>query len=261
MNGGFHLPHDLPYDDEIFVKNISAWAKAAADEAYFCRYTMFLSERKAALASYVLGGMGFDGYAFYGGYDDAQRTVLSVFGDALRPKLCDYPIEAVSFRYKPCYKLTHRDFLGVLMSLEIKRECIGDIVIGEGACVVFIAPQVLDDVLAIDKVGRIGVTAEKGREALDEIDLSQSVTLLSGTVGSMRLDCIIAFAANVSRSRAQELIKAKLVTIGGVHRDSESYRVSVGDVFTVRGYGKFVLTDQGGKTRKDRIHIEIKKYV
>lgn len=64
----------------------------------------------------------------YGGYDTAER-VVAAFGDNAEPD--GFPITCIQIKPsnpKFADKLTHRDFLGGLMNLGIKRELLGDIV-------------------------------------------------------------------------------------------------------------------------------------
>ena len=38
-------------------------------------------------------------------------------------------------------------------------------------------------------------------------------------------------------------------------------QLKAGDIVSVRGKGKFIFEGEGGNTRKDKIYINIKKYV
>jgi len=94
----------------------------------------FLSETETALARGYLKNCTLSTQV-YGGYENALRNFVCV-----KPDWCEkaeFPITAVTFLYKDDYKLTHRDFLGAVMSLGIEREKVGDILVGEGKAVMF----------------------------------------------------------------------------------------------------------------------------
>ena len=78
-----------------------------------------------------------------------------------------FPICGIEFSFRKCDRLTHRDFLGSLMSLGIERETVGDILVEDGRAVVFVKAELSDYVKSqISKVGRVGVK-------VDDADLSK----------------------------------------------------------------------------------------
>ncbi len=245
------------FSDEILVKNVRSWAKKAGN-SYLVKYTPFLDDRQLTMAEEAL--RGFEGCKSFGGYENARRKLLCVYGGIDEPQDSDFPIYATTFRFKTVggKVLCHRDFLGAFMSLDIRRECVGDIVVGEGVCVAFCTLPVLGE---ITKVGSVGVSAEEGCDALCGIDTEQKFEDISGTVASLRLDCVAALAACASRSEAERMIAAKSVSVGSVVCENESRLLREGDVFSIRGIGKFLLSGIGNVTRKNRIHVEIKKYI
>lgn len=125
----------------------------------------FMSERKQALLVSELKKAYFDNYLFFGGYDDSERKMLGLFFD--EPSTSMFPICGVEFSFRKCDRLTHRDFLGSLMSLGIERETVGDILVEDGRAVVFVKAELSDYVKSqISKVGRVGVK-------VDDADLSK----------------------------------------------------------------------------------------
>lgn len=113
----------------------------------------------------------------------------------------------------------------------------------------------------LSKVGRVGVDIAEGCEVLSSMDLSDKFMSISGTVASMRLDCVLALALNMSRSKITPLIASGKVAVNNFERMACDIVLKENDAFSVKGYGKFLLSEIGGKSRKDRIFLRISKYI
>lgn len=48
--------------------------------------------------------------------------------------------------------------------------------------------------------------------------------------------------------------------INGIKQYSPSADINVGDKFSMRGFGKFILAETGGISKKGKIRITIRKY-
>jgi RNA-binding protein YlmH len=95
-------------------------------------------------------------FCLYGGYQDSQRKMLCCCPEWSENP--NFPITALSFKYRNDAELKHRDFLGSLMALGIKRETVGDILIENGRTVAFLKNEVVDFVVQnVQKVGNTGV--------------------------------------------------------------------------------------------------------
>ncbi len=217
----------------------------------------FLSREEAVFAQKHLEKQNAN-YVLFGGYDIAQRVMLGCLPDWCSET--DFPITAVTFSYRNIDELRHRDFLGALMGLGITRESVGDILVENGRCVIFIKDEILPFVLSnVDKVGRVGVTVYEGFNA--PLPQGDELITSSVTVSSLRLDCVVSALAGVSRNKANELIEAQYVSVNSLVCEKATKQIDAGDVLSVRGKGKFILSNILGKTRKDRTVLEFKKYV
>ncbi|MCM1024389.1 MAG: YlmH/Sll1252 family protein [Prevotella sp.] len=247
----------LSGEDRILVSHIADMADIC-EKSYCPKFSVFLDERQAALAVSALNERGFGRYGFSGGYENASRKVLGVF-----PEYCGdekFPVSALTFRYRENDKLSHRDFLGAFMSRQIKREMLGDIVVGKGRTTAFVYDTVKDVLLSeITKIGSVGVKAEE--DSAPDLQIEQAFTEKNGSVSSLRLDSVLALAAGVSRGKAADIIKGGGVTVNYRIVESASHSLDSGDVFSARGFGKFILSSVNGKTKKDRFHITVKKYI
>lgn len=217
----------------------------------------FLSPEQAVFAQKYLEKRSVN-YSFFGGFSDAQRVMVGCFPDWADG--ASFPICAITFAFRKTDILTHRDFLGSLMALGIKRETVGDILVENGRAVVFLSDDVKKFVLSqISKIGRVGVALSEGFcEPLPQIS---KMVDASDTIASNRLDCIVSVLASVSRGRACEVIENGFVSINSVVCEKTTKLVESGDIINVRGKGKFVITSLSGKTKKQRTVLEFKKYI
>lgn len=218
----------------------------------------FLTAEERAILLKALGG---ENISFFGGYDGAERCFLAAL-----PEWCQkdnveiFPIEPVTLSFKGEYTLSHRDFLGTLMSLGIKRECVGDILIEKGRAVVFLSRDILEFVmLNLTKVGGVGITAKKGFAA--PLPGLGALRDFSDTVSSLRLDCVVSALAGISRATACEMIESGLVLINSVPTEKITKSILQNDKITIRGKGKFIVADVNDKSKKGRVILKYKKYV
>ncbi len=199
-------------------------------------------------------------YSFYGGYDDAERTVAVFLPDYARLE-DDNPLALLRIIQDGYKELSHRDYLGSLTGLGIKREMIGDILVRRDGADVIVLKKMADFLLLhYEKAGRVNLKVEiKPIEYL--IIPEARFEEKRDTVASLRLDNVIASAFSLSRSSAAESINDGIVFINGLQCEKTDHLVKEGDKLVVRGKGKALLEIVGGVTRKDRTVIVIKKYL
>lgn len=223
------------------------------------RFIGFLTAAEAAESVSVAKALGCR-FEIFGGYENSERVFFGVFPDWCEDRSSFWPIEAVTFSYRTQDKLSHRDFLGALMSLGITRETVGDILVEDGRAVAFITRDILSAVQnGVDKIGRVGVTVSKGFS--NPLPEASAMVELTDTVASLRLDSVVAALIKSSRTKAAALIEEGLVAVNSLCVEKTVKNVSVGDKITVRGYGKFVIDSADGRTKKDRIVLKAKKYI
>ena len=89
---------------------------------------------------------------------------------------------------------------------------------------------------------------------------AHSFKVMTDTVASARLDCLVAALARIGRGEAERLITAGEVMIDSVPCKKVSQTVREGQKITVRGEGKFIIDDIGTMTRKGRRILSARKY-
>lgn len=227
-----------------------------------CNFSDFLDERQCAEAEkWCIHNTGDLLCTFWGGFSDATRKMLAVYPDYYEDYIMeDFPMKCLTFTYRKEDRLTHRDFLGTFMGMRLRRDIIGDIIVGEGmtqAFVTDVAAKLIST--TVSKIGRTGVKCFTDRPF--EMEVKQDFRILNGTVASLRLDCIVSLATGLSREKSSVLIRSGKVEVNHFPVESVAAEVHESDVLSVRGYGKFILSGTDGLTRKNRIHIILKKFV
>ncbi len=223
-------------------------------------HTGFLDLRQQSLAAEFCKSIGAMPQ-FLGGYADAERRVCAFLPDYLDEASFD-GISAVRIRTaaslpKP---LTHRDYLGALMGMGIKRETVGDILVRENGADILVLSEMQSFLLMhFEKAGRARFEAQPAA-LTDLIVPPVRTTLARDTVPSLRLDCIVSSAFRLSRGSAGEYIDAGRVFVNGMQTLKRDVKLSEGDKVTIRGKGKAVLKGVGGLSKKDRVFIELEIY-
>ncbi|MDE7280218.1 MAG: RNA-binding protein, partial [Ruminiclostridium sp.] len=213
----------------------------------------FITLREQQLAQVTADSIAY-ACSFYGGYADAARKIFAADESADK----DFPLSAITFFFRKQDSLTHRNFLGTLMSLGISRDLIGDIKVGQGEAVIFLSSAAVSLVLnEVTKIGKVGIRAEEGIRA--EIP-PQEYEILSQTVSSLRADAVVSAVCGISREKSSSLIRSGSVVLSGVQLDIVSDNIEIGEIFSVKGYGKYILSEIGNTTKKGKVHITIKKY-
>ena len=230
-----------------------------AEQKNIPAFTQFLSPREQVLTSKMLAPMEI---RFFGGSAQAERAICYWLPDYLDESWLEEeaPVACVraTFYEKDC--LTHRDFLGGLMGIGIKRETVGDIFVSEGSCDFFVTreilPYILDNFLS---AGRTKLHVEEipwSAVQLPAVNIKQ----ISTTVSSLRLDSIVGSGFGLARGKAAELRASGRISVNDLPCVKSDRLLRENDKVSARGFGKLLLSHIGGRTKKDRISITIERY-
>lgn len=154
--------------------------------------------------------------------------------------------------------LTHRDYLGALMSLGVERSVLGDILMDDHTVYLYCKANMADYIMEnLFMVRHTSVQIQRVEESVEIVPEFQEIR---GSVATPRLDSVLALAFQGSRSRLSGLIEGKKVFVNSRLTESNSYLLKDGDMVSVRGYGKFIYEEQIGTTKKGRAYVSLKKY-
>ncbi len=154
----------------------------------------------------------------------------------------------------------HRDYMGAILGLGIKREWLGDIWTDGGSAVIFVMQSVARHVAdGLTKVGRYGVKLQ-GAQLSELIPPERQVKRVSFSVKSMRFDAILAGMFGLSRTAAVSLIAEGAASLNYTECLKNDAAVTQGDVISLRGHGKGTVSFLGGLSRKGRLFVEAEIY-
>lgn len=230
---------------------------------------------------------------FYGGYADAERCIPVFLPEYIEwsGDYDDVPWdlkELVSVirvsAPKGGRRLSHRDYLGSLLSLGIDRAVTGDILVREdssggssdgmhggscgpgsgspgiGADIIVMSDMAEFIEMNYTKAGRTDLSVS--RHSIDELYIGEIKTVKKrDTVASLRLDSVVSSAFSLSRAKAAEQIRRGLVSVNSMEAVKPDMEIDEGDKIVLRGSGKALLSEVGGRSRKDRICITFDIYV
>ena len=192
-----------------------------------------------------------------GGYEGAERSVLSIFPFYMEYEDIEPPIKFIqidgNFKFR---NVSHKDYLGSILGLGIKREKIGDILIHDDFCQVIVSSDICDYIVM--NLTKVATNTVKVKE-INREDLKTSEKKykdISFTVSSDRLDCVISGIYNISRQESLKYINAERVHLNYEKITSASKTVSSGDLISVRGKGRSEVVEIGGETRKGRTRVK-----
>lgn len=225
-------------------------------------FTRFLDPHQEQVAQRIVRSFRDLEYQCFGGYEAAERCLLAIFPDYMDVNEEDFPLQLVKISGNMTYhKVNHRDYLGAILGLGITREMIGDLLVMDEGCQVIVKQEVADYILAnLEQVGRASVTVEQ-REMNELILPSFETKEIRTTVSSLRLDAVASAGFGLSRTKVVPLIKGEKVRLNWETKKDPAAVIQAGDVISIKGKGRIKVEEVGGKTRKDRLFLCLKRFV
>lgn len=249
-------------EDNITKGRLMDLARRAYQQNIYT-YSSFLSVAELSLLEDIREDISYIHYECFGGNELCERQIVGFGSEKDFGYPGHFPIAVIKITpllEKFSDSLNHRDFLGALMHLGIERDTLGDIFIREKTGYIFCLEKMADYICKeLTKIKHTNVKCE-----LTDLDIPALKPTLADEefpAASLRLDGIIANLLKCSRNEALSLFKDKKVTLNGHVTGRNSILLKEGDVFSVRGHGKFIFSGSSGNTRKGKIYVHIKRYI
>lgn len=244
------------------------------DKIEFCKIrnqiqvTHFLDLAQQQLVTKFLKSQKQENYLLFGGFETAERAMLLFYPDKLEPFIKQKQINfnewlkviRITLPNEMAGQYEHRNYLGALMKLGIKREMIGDILVDKKGADILLHCDSLSFLLA-----NLPSLTRFQKAKIEEISLQEIRKIevkreeFSITVSSMRLDNVVAELAKCSRNKATELLMQERVLVNFEIITKATKEIKPNDRITIRGRGRFFIKEVIGNTKKGKIFIKIEK--
>lgn len=231
-------------------------------------YTDFLDMYQIALVKKFLSKNNIKNYILYGGYEEAERHIAIFYPETYTEEMVQknydkmLRIIRITLKKEEYGKYTHRNYLGGIVKLGMKREKIGDILVAKDGADIIVKAETADilskELTTLTRFQNSEIIVKEIKEIkkpeikLEEIDI---------IVPSLRLDNIVSDLAKTSRSKAVQILEQERVFVNGQNEIKPSKNIKIGDIITIRGKGRFIVKQMKGTTRSGRTVLLIEKYV
>lgn len=266
MNKQIELSKEQKNEDKILIAKILDKMKFAENRNKF-ECSDFLDLRQQQIIKEMLVKRKYTEYKIDGGYYDSERKVVILYPENIDD---EYIFKKIINQFLSIIRITlpnelkgefeHRNYLGGLMKLGIKREKIGDIIVREdGADIIVksdISQYICDNIIHLTRFKKAKVIIKLINEI---IYVPKEKEIIKINIPSMRLDCIVGELARCSRNIANKYLEEERVFVNFKEEISSSKIIKEEDYITIRGKGRFRIKRIIGKTKSGRIALEIEK--
>lgn len=228
-----------------------------ADQTYAPVLTHFLDPRGQYILEVVAGSYDMLQVHFYGG-PHAERQRALIAPDYFEPQLEDFELTVLQLDYpKKFVTIQHQHVMGTILSLGITRDQLGDIAVNDEIQFVIASPLVDYVKMHLTKIKGASVKLHS-ISPQDMVQSKESWQHAQATVSALRLDVVLKEMIHKSRDIAKQLIQKKRVKVNHTIIDSADFKLDQGDLLSIQGFGRAKISEVGGKTKKDKIHISYK---
>ena len=142
------------------------------------------------------------------------------------------------------------------MSLGIERNTFGDIYIVDNHIFLFITEEI--EKYLINNIPTINNQKIDFKQVNNFFNFypNDDITKIIN-VASLRLDAIIARTLNISRNKATEIIESKMVSINHIICEDITRKCNIGEIISIRKFGRIIILENIKTTKKDRLVIKI----
>lgn len=254
MNDAISLAGWARLDERPFLRRVLDITGTVIAERRW-RLTDFLTPREQYLLQSVANHEGVC-TAMFGGPEHAERKRALMMPEDWHPAGEDFQITLLFAATLNGADITHGSALGALLGTGLNRRKIGDIYPQDGGVYVAVCDEVAEFLLQEwVQVGRDVIRVEKVTRPVNLLAPRYEDEVVS--VSSLRADAVLAQACRWSRSNAQQAILKSMVTLNFTELEKPDVVLDVGDLLSIRGFGRIRLLELQGESRKGRQRVKI----
>ena len=246
-------------EEKEFIDQVLTW-KDFVEKAYAPKLTDFLDPREQYILKTIVGQQMDVRCDFFGGGLTVERKRAILLPEYGIADPADFQISLFEIDYPTKFvTIEHPQVLGSLMSLGLKRGKYGDILFHDKRIQIFVCQEVSEYVKTqMQSVGRTTIS-------LLPIELESAISSYEAleehliTVSSLRLDTVISGIHHISRQKSLNFIQQGLVKVNWTLIENPSFECGIGDMISVRGFGRVKILSSEGRTKKEKWIINIGK--
>lgn len=241
--------------ERAFVEQVLDWVQQV-ENSYVLKLTDFLDPREQQIVKQLVGKQ----LVIHddGGFEGAERRRLILAPDYYELNPEDFEIEIRRIEYPTKFvDLTHRQVTGTLLNAGLKRQKFGDVVLDE---------EIVQFATTREAVGFIEMNLErvgKARVRISSVPKDEVLVVPVtewiegfGIVSSLRFDTVASEVLNISRQKAQALVKHGDCKVNHKVIEDANFILEPDDLLSVRGYGRIKLMEILGSTKREKIKIQ-----
>lgn len=192
-------------------------------------------------------------------YISSEYARVILAPDYFTPSLEDFEMTLLEIVYPSKFqKLTHSKILGtVLNRLGIDRKLFGDIMVTDERAQIIVDQRfttLFQD--GIQKISKLPVNLVE-QSFSDMIESKEDYQEKEVLVSSLRLDTFLSSILKLSRSQTSALVEKKMVQVNYHIVEKSDYPVKIGDLISVRRFGRIILLKENGQTKKDKKKLTV----
>lgn len=254
-------------DDKILLAQVSDKIEMCENKNKI-EYTNFLDLAQIELVQNYIDKLKIENYISYGGYEQSERKLFVIYPEKFNSTVVEknlvsiVKIVRIQLPDELKGKYAHRDYLGAVIKLGVKREKVGDIIVdNDGADIIVekdISKFLLENLSGLTRFSKSKITIEK-IDNLRTVEVRREEREI--IVSSLRLDNVISELARCSRNKALDIINMERVFVNFQCETKKTKQIKTGDMVTIRGKGRFYIKELVGQTKSERVIVKIEKFV
>ena len=248
-------------EDVPFIDKCTEWLGQV--EAYYAPVlTPFLNPYQVSILQTLGNRFGIKVFSSHD-YVSSDYARVLLAPDYFQPCLSDFEMTLLEIVYPSKFEqLTHAQILGTILNrLGINRKLFGDILVTNTRAQIIVDQKFItlfQD--GIQKIARLPVTLQK-RPFSDLLSSNSDYQEKEILLSSLRLDAFLSKAWNISRSQTVVLLTKRSVQVNYKIVNKSDYQIKVGDLISVRRFGRIRVIRENGITKKDKKKLMIQLLV
>ena len=222
-------------------------------------HTDFLDLAQNELVQKFLNKQKVENYIKYGGFNEAERKMYIFYPEKFNEQVVEKNLSSI---VQIIRIYTHRDYLGAVMKLGVKRKKVGDIIVENNGADIIIDKEITkfleQNLNELTRFSKSTITVEDIQNLRNVEVKKEEIEII---VASLRLDNVASELARCSRSKIIEIMNTERVFVNFQVETKKTKQIKEGDMITIRGKGRFFIKEIIGQTRSGRTILKVEKFV